>query len=145
MSSMIEGTLKHALFLAKHLSGCEPQSLVLTVLLELGLPTANVGFDYLKHALIVFVDDPSQRAMKGIYLAVGSRCGLVSDCKDIDRAITRVIECGWDVRDEKIWSVYFLPGRDGHIKKPTNKEFITRIGYFLELCMGCYGEVGYAK
>ena len=67
MTSTIEGTLKHALFMARHLNNCDIQCVVIAVLLELGVPTKGAGFDFLKKAILLTLDDPTQMVTKETY------------------------------------------------------------------------------
>jgi hypothetical protein len=32
---------------------------------------------------------------------------------------------GWEKRDDRVWRMYFTPGREGIIPRPTNAEFIS--------------------
>ena len=49
MTYTTENTLKHVLFLARHLNNCDLSCVVLAMLLELGIPTKRDGFDYVKN------------------------------------------------------------------------------------------------
>lgn len=143
--STIEVTLEHALFLARHLHRCGLQYAAIAILLELGIPTHRDGFDYLKNSIVLFCADPTQVLSKGIYLEIGQMYSTNPDHQQIENAIRSAIDAAWRNRNEKVWRIYFLPGPDGKLRKPTALEFISRIGYFLELWEGCCKEVSYEK
>ena len=140
MTSTIELTLRHAQFLSRHLKSCGVQCATVAILLELGMSTKNVGFDYLRKAIIMFYSNPTQSITKNIYPDVGERYDPKVGSQTVEIAIRRVIDSAWQARNEKIWSYYFFPDRDGEIARPTNGEFISKIAYFLELVQGCSEE-----
>ena len=143
MTSTIEDTLDHALFLCRHLKHCDFECATIAVLMELGVPTKSVGFDYLKPAVILFRADPTQVITKELYPAVGKAYGSNPGYAQIERGIRRAISEAWKSRDESIWKCYFPSGLDGNIGKPTNAEFISRVARFLELWHGCREEINH--
>lgn len=145
MLGTIEGTLKHALFLARYLNKSGLQYAVIAVLLELGIPTQDMGFDCLKNAIILTYDKPIQVLAKGLYPTVGQHYTPEVGEYQVEQAIRSAITKAWADRDESVWSYYFPPEANGKAKKPTNAEFITRIARFLELWEGCCKEVDYEK
>lgn len=145
MVSTIEGTLKHALFLARHLNKSELQCATVAVLLELGISTKRMGFDYLKKGIVLFCEDPSQMITKEIYPAIGNQYTPEVDTESIEQTIRSAITDAWRTRDEKVWRYFFPTDENGRVSKPSNAEFISRIGRFLELWQGCCKEVAYEK
>lgn len=145
MGNTIGGTLRHAHFLARHLNKCELQYAVVAVLLELGIPTKRIGFDYLKNAIMLLFEDPAKMMTKGIYPAVSDLYDPEIGEFQIEQAIRSAITEAWKDRDEDVWSYYFPLDKNGNVKKPTNSEFISRIARFMELWQGCCKEVNYAR
>ena len=145
MTSTIEGTLKHAKFLARHLNRCALQYAAVAVLLELGIPTKRVGFEYLKQAIVIYVEDPVQAAMKGVYPVVGKHYETEPTAEQVEQSIRSAINEAWEVHDEKVWRYFFKTDRDGNIEKPSNVEFISKIARFLELWQGYCEEVTYER
>ena len=140
MESAIGDTLKHALFLARHLNTCDIQCVTVAMLLDLGIPTKRIGFDYLINAILLFCDDPAQMLTKEIYPAVGRLYDTGVGAWQIERAIRTAITEAWDSRNPRVWHYYFPQCEDG-AEKPTNAEFISGVGRFLELWKGCCKEV----
>lgn len=142
MARTIEGTLDHALFLARHLNNCDLQCKALVVLLDLGIPTDRDGFQYLKNAIVCYYRMPRQMITKDIYLEVGRLYDPKAGVKQVENAIRRVIVDAWHERDDEVWGCYF-PRRNGTVKKPSNREFISRVACFMELWQGCCKEAVY--
>lgn len=145
MAQTIERTLIHAKTIARHLNKSNPEYVALAVLLELGVPTRRDGFYQLLNAIVLFCKDPTRAFFKDIYPAVGKMCGADEDPDQVDQAIRQAISVAWKNRDEEVWAIYFPAGRKGAVQKPSNTEFISRIGWFIKLFQGCYREVDYAK
>ena len=141
MSSAIERTLDHALFLARHLNRCDYSTVVLLVLYELGVAPKNAGFEYLKKAIAMRYENPGRQLENDIYLELDS----VGDSKRIEQSIRRSITDAWEDHDEEVWSIYFPKTKKGKSGKPTNGDFIAYIAWFVELWQGCCKEVSYAK
>lgn len=143
MTSTIEDTLAHALFLCRHLKCCDFECAITAVLIELGVPTKCVGFDYLKTAIILFHEDPTQMITKDLYPAIGKVYSSRPGYAQVEQGIRRAISEAWKSRDDSIWKCYFPSGLDGNIGKPTNAEFISRVARFLELWQGCRKEINH--
>lgn len=145
MTWSIENTLKHALVFAKHLNKCDSRYVALAVLIELGVPTECDGFQYLLQAIVLFYESPTKAMVKGIYSDVSKLYLPAVGVTQIEQTIRNAIRSAWINRDEEIWSCYFQVDHNGMVLKPSNAEFISRIGYFLELWKGCCKEVSYAS
>lgn len=145
MGQGIERTLRHAILLARHLSRCGPQYIVVAVLLELGVPAHCAGYTYLKHAILLFHDNPAAILSKGIYPAVGQLFSPQVSQLQVEQAIRKAVDEAWKNREPSVWSIYFPSATDAATKKPTNAEFIAQIAYFVELWEGCCKEVAYER
>lgn len=143
MAGSIEGTLNHALFLARHLNTGDLHCKALVVLLELGFPTDRDGFQYLKNAIVFYCAKPRQMITKEIYPAVGRLYDPQAGERQVETAIRSVIKEAWENRDEEVWACYFPKDRNGTVKRPTNREFVSRVACFLELWQNCCKEVAY--
>lgn len=137
MASTIEDTLKHVVFLARHLKQCDLQCATTAVLLELGIPVKGAGFDYLEKAILIFYEDPTQILTKEIYPAVGNSYRPPASAYQVEKQIRTVINEAWKHRNVKVWGYYFPADSTGHIRKPSNGEFISRIARFIQLLRGC--------
>lgn len=137
MEEIIEETIKHIYFLARHLSGCEDKHVVSVFLLELGICTKGVGFEYLKHAILLHNEDPTRTMTKHIYPEIAKRVGAPGRYGLIERSMDRQICRSWQKRDNRIWRRYFPAGEDGQVPRPTNGEFVSTMAQVLELWKGC--------
>lgn len=141
MLSTIGETLAHVLLLARHLGKCDLRGAIIFVLMELGMPTKCVGFEYLKRAILLQFEDPTRSLTNDIYLEISLRCKLNTE-EQVDQAIRDAIKMAWANGSKTAWGWYF--SYDGKIprSRPTNCEFISRIAYILELWQACNkGEV----
>lgn len=146
MNETIDESLVHIIFLAKNMQGCDVSYVALLVLLELNIPTNQVGFDFLIHAVVAFCKNPLQTMSKGIYPTVAANYDYKVSQEEIEQAIRVVIKKGWENRDSFAWKYYFSHNTSGKMKKPTNSEFISRIGRILQLWQGCCERtVGYEE
>lgn len=145
MSSVIERTLEHAMFIARHLNHCDYSTIVTLVLYELGLAPKNDGFLYLKKATALRCECPTRHLKNDIYIELSVEHDGVEDNDRIEQAIRRVIVEAWKVRDEETWSIIFPRDENGSIERPSNGDFIARVAWFVELWEKCCKEVLYAK
>lgn len=95
------------------------------LLLSLGIPTKLRGYAYLREAIPLLEKDPRQSFTKELYPAVSRLCGC--EPGNVERSIRSAIHTAWNRRDDRIWKLYFPPGADGIIPRPTNAEFISRL------------------
>lgn len=140
MRGTIEKELGHMQFLARSMQGCDISSVALVVLLELNIPTNHIGFDYLLNAVVLFYKDSQQTLNRGIYPAVAACYKYDMGNEELEQAMRNAIKNAWKNRDEAVWKYYFSQGNCDRIKKPTNSEFISRIGRVLQLWQGCCKE-----
>lgn len=140
MGDMVE-TLRHAKMYARYFDLCNIQSIAVAILIELNVPTKRVGFEYLKKSIILFCDDPTQTITKEIYYEVVNSLSERTHWRTVERNIRYTIDAAWENKDDRIWKIYFPISKDGEIVKPSNAEFISMIGYFIQLLNGFISEV----
>ena len=136
MESTISETLRHVLLLARHLDTCDLRGVTIVVLMELGVPTKSVGFEYLKRAILLQQEDPTRALTKDIYLEISLRCKLNSE-EQVDQAIRDAIRIAWENGSKTAWYWYFSYDGQAPRRRPTNSAFISRISYILELWQAC--------
>lgn len=140
MISTIEYTLKHVVFLARHLKDCDLQYVITAALLELGVPTKTMGFDYLEKAILIFFEHPARTLTKDIYPTVGNSYTPPVTAYQVEKSIRGAINEAWKERNDRIWCCYFPPDESGRIRRPSNGEFISMLARFLQLWQGsCKG------
>ncbi len=136
MHSTIDKTLHHVLFLARHMGNCEQRGVVVTMLMELGVPTKNVGFEFIKYAIILQRNDPTRSLMNDIYAEICLHYKQSSE-EQVEQAIMNAIKMAWRHGSKEAWDWYFsYDGRSAE-NKPSNSDFISRIAYILELWQEC--------
>ena len=130
-------TVEYVKFLAQTLGVCEASCVVLTVLLQLGIPVNYDGFEYLRLAILFAYEEPLDNLSGDIYPKIAEACQNKMGSEQIEISIRNAIKIAWDYRDENVWKTFFpvLPYK--HMKKPTNSEFIYGIAKIAELCYKC--------
>ena len=103
----------------------EPANQVSNLLLALGSPTKLRGYAYLREAVLLIAENPSQSITKVLYPEVARRCGCAA--MHVERGIRSAVAAAWSTRDENIWRLYFQPNASGNISRPTNAAFISRL------------------
>lgn len=136
MDSTISETLRHVLLLARHLDKCDLRGVTIVALMELGVPTKSIGFEYLKRAILLQHEDPTRALTKDIYLEISLRCKLNSE-EQVDQAIRDAIRIAWENGSKAAWRWYFSYDGQAPRRRPTNSEFISKISCILELWQAC--------
>lgn len=136
MESTIERTLCHIQLLARHLGQCSLRAGIVVVLMELGIPTKCMGFEFLKKAIELQYNDPTRILSKDIYLEISLHYKQNSE-ETVEKAIRDVVKKAWWRGSRQAWDWYFSYDEQPAMKRPTNSEFISRIAYVLEIWQEC--------
>ena len=136
MESTIDRTLYHILLLVRHLDSCNLRGAIVVALMELGVPTKCVGFEFLKKAIELQRRDPTRALAKDIYLEISLHYKQNSE-ELVEQAIRDAIKMAWRHGSKKAWEWYFSYDGRAVLNKPTNSEFISRIAYILEIWQEC--------
>ena len=136
MESTIERTLSHIQFLARHLDRYNLRAGIVVVLMELGVPTKCVGFEFLKKAIELQSKDPTRTLTKDIYLEISLHYRQNSE-ELVEQSIREAIKMAWRHGSRQAWEWYFSYEGRPVVNKPTNSEFISRIDYILEIWQEC--------
>lgn len=135
MESTIEKTLHHVLLLSRHLERINLRGAIVVALMELGVPTRSVGFEFLKMAIELQRKDPTRTLAKDIYMEIALHYRQISEYQ-VEQAIRDAIRTAWKEGSREAWDWYFsYAGRA--MLRPTNSEFISRIAYILEIWQEC--------
>lgn len=143
MSNMKQETLYHALFLARHLGGADLQDGLVYILYELDMPAHNIGYHYIRNAILLFYRDPVHMLLQGIYQTVIEKVNPVASYDQIEQSMRKVIGLAYKNRDPQVWNLYFHSTGIRPSKRPSNLEFISNISSFMELWQACCKEVSY--
>jgi len=105
----------------------ELKNQVTSVIHEIGVPAHIKGYQYLREAILIAVDDMEviNAVTKVLYPAVAKRFGTTPS--RVERAIRHAIEVAWDRGDLETLQKYFGYTVSNTKGKPTNSEFIAMI------------------
>ncbi len=103
------------------------KNLVTDVIHEIGVPAHIKGYQYLREAIIITVNDMDviNAVTKVLYPEVAKRFGTTAS--RVERAIRHAIEVAWDRGDLETLQKYFGYTVSNAKGKPTNSEFIAMI------------------
>lgn len=143
MQNTKEETLYHALFLAQHLSKGDLKDGLVYILYELEMPSHNIGYHYVKNAILLFCRDPVHTLLQGIYQTVIEKVNPSASYEQLEQSMRSVIGQSYKNCDPRVWRIYFHPRGKHRAKRPSNYEFISQIANFIELWQACCKEVSY--
>ena len=103
------------------------RNIVTNVIHEIGVPAHIKGYQYLREAIIIAVNDMEviNAVTKVLYPAVAKKFGTTPS--RVERAIRHAIEVAWDRGDLETLQKYFGYTVSNTKGKPTNSEFIAMI------------------
>ena len=109
------------------LSNPDLESLVTDIIHEIGVPAHIKGYQYLREAIILTVNDMEMinAVTKILYPEVAKRYNTTPS--RVERAIRHAIEVAWDRGDIEVLQKYFGYTVSNIKGKPTNSEFIAMI------------------
>ncbi len=102
---------------------------------QIGVPAHIKGYQYLREAIIMAIEDPESinAVTKLLYPGVAKKYSTTSS--RVERAIRHAIEVAWDRGDIEVLNSYFGYTIQSQRGKPTNSEFVAMIAdkYRLQL------------
>lgn len=103
------------------------KNLVTSIIHEIGVPAHIKGYQYLREAICIAVEDMEviNAVTKVLYPAVAKR--FATTPSRVERAIRHAIEVAWDRGDLETLQKYFGYTVSNSKGKPTNSEFIAMI------------------
>ena len=109
------------------------ETLVTNIIHEIGVPAHIKGYQYLREAIIIAVNDMDviNAITKVLYPEVAKNFGTTAS--RVERAIRHAIEVAWDRGDLETLQKYFGYTVSNTKGKPTNSEFIAMIADRLQL------------
>ena len=111
----------------------ELKDMVTGIIHEIGVPAHIKGYQYLREAIMIAVEDMDviNAVTKVLYPEVAHRFSTTPS--RVERAIRHAIEVAWDRGDLETLQKYFGYTVNGAKGKPTNSEFIAMIADRLTL------------
>lgn len=118
---------------AVRMSSSDLEVLVSDIMHQIGVPAHIKGYQYLREAIILSINDTEMMnsVTKVLYPTVAKRFATTSS--RVERAIRHAIEVAWDRGDVDVLSSYFGYTIQNTRGKPTNSEFIAMISDKLRL------------
>ena len=109
------------------------QVIVSDIMHQIGVPAHIKGYQYLREAILLSIDDGEMMASvtKLLYPTVAKK--FATTPSRVERAIRHAIEVAWDRGDVDVLSSYFGYTIQSARGKPTNSEFIAMISDKLRL------------
>ena len=109
------------------------ETVVTEVIHEIGIPAHIKGYQYLREAIILSINDMDiiNAITKALYPAVAKKFGTTPS--RVERAIRHAIEVAWDRGDIETLQKFFGYTVSNIKGKPTNSEFIAMIADRLSL------------
>lgn len=109
------------------------ESVVTDIIHEIGVPAHIKGYQYLREAIILTINDMDiiNAVTKMLYPAVAKKFGTTPS--RVERAIRHAIEVAWDRGDIETLQKFFGYTVSNIKGKPTNSEFIAMIADCLSL------------
>ena len=117
----------------KRMDSANIESLVTSIIHEIGVPAHIKGYQYLREAIIIAVNDMDviNAITKVLYPQVAKTFGTTPS--RVERAIRHAIEVAWDRGDLDTLQRFFGYTVSNTKGKPTNSEFIALIADKLQL------------
>ena len=111
------------------------EGMVTAIIHEIGVPAHIKGYQYLREAIILTVEnmDVINAVTKVLYPEVAKRFGTTPS--RVERAIRHAIEVAWDRGDIETLQKYFGYTVNSAKGKPTNSKFIAMIADRLQLAI----------
>lgn len=137
----IEATLKSKHFYAAKLAlnapNADVEAQVTKVIHQIGVPAHIKGYQYLRSAIIMTINDNEviNSVTKVLYPSVAKKYQTTTS--RVERAIRHAIEVAWDRGDVDTLNSYFGYTIQNNRGKPTNSEFIAMIADNLRLKYRC--------
>ena len=118
---------------AKSVSQTNIETMVTNIIHEIGVPAHIKGYQYLREAIIIAVEDMDviNAITKVLYPQVAKTFGTTPS--RVERAIRHAIEVAWDRGDLETLQRFFGYTVSNTKGKPTNSEFIALIADKLQL------------
>lgn len=135
MKCAINDTIAYIKNLAQDLAGCDTNCAVLSMMFDLAIPANYDGFEYLKAAIIIQYENPTQDLVNNIYEILAKHYGI-SPCM-ISSAIRSAIKTARSRSSTEKWCRYLPTVPLDKASAPTNAEVIAGLARTLELLQGC--------
>ena len=94
------------------------------LLIHFGIQPNRIGFNQLRLAIVLYIQDSTQSLSKELYPAIAKQFG--SSSKNVERSIRAAISTAWELRNRDTWNVFTV-----YNAPPSNKLFIATLAQML--------------
>lgn len=103
----------------------DPYDAITAMLVELGAPTSQQGFRFLRSGIMLLMEDPAQQLTKSLYPAIAAEFG--TNKENVEKGLRTTVTTAWTKRRDNVWRAYFPPAPNGQIPRPTAGQFMVRL------------------
>ena len=103
----------------------DPEDYITGLLVDLGAPTSQQGFRFLRTGILLMMADPGQQLTKSLYPAIADVYG--TSHQNVEKGLRTTVRTAWLKRRDSVWRGYFPPAPGGQIPKPTAGQFLRRL------------------
>ena len=103
----------------------DPEDHITGLLVNLGAPTSQQGFRFLRTGILLLMEDPGQQLTKTLYPAIGEVYGTSG--ANVEKGLRTTVNTAWHKRRDDVWRAFFPPAPGGQIPKPTAGQFLRRL------------------
>ena len=132
MESTVDTALKYLLFVTRRFNQAELSDLIMGILIDLGFTPGLDGFEHLREAIELKVNDRSLR-LAAIYQCISDAHGGAFGYFQIDQAIRSQMKSVWENNRKDKWIGYFPDFDCEHGKRPSNSNFISYMACYIRL------------
>ncbi|MCM1261814.1 MAG: sporulation initiation factor Spo0A C-terminal domain-containing protein [Butyrivibrio sp.] len=114
----------------------ETEQVISGLMLELGIPAHLKGYQYLRTAIIMCVEDMELigSVTKLLYPELAKK--YATTVQKIERAIRNAIEVSWDRGNSELFERLFGYSNGSEHNRPTNSEYIASVADYVRLEQG---------
>lgn len=103
----------------------DPEDHITGLLVNLGAPTSQQGFRFLRTGILLMMEDPGQQLTKSLYPAIASVYG--TSPANVEKGLRTTVTTAWLKRRDQVWRAFFPTAPGGQIPKPTAGQFLRRL------------------
>ena len=103
----------------------DPYDLITALLVNLGAPTSQQGFRFLRTGILLLMKDPGQQLTKSLYPAIATEHETTRE--NVEKGLRTTVTTAWLKRRDEVWRAFFPTTSGGQIPKPTAGQFLCRL------------------
>ena len=104
---------------------------IFNLLLEIGIPTNLMGFDYIVEAIKMMMNSKKMAMTKEVYPLIAKQFNTTP--AKVERCIRTGIEVAFDDSNLETLQYYFKNSYSAEKGRPTNSQFLTLVAHIMQL------------